>query len=639
MADDAASIVRDADTCVSQRNFNRAQALYERAQAEGVRFDTDLPHASNLAAVYLNSTPPDLPNAIKWLQAAVTLAPQSDSLRLQLASSLYRSGNYEAAIDQYKFLAEAHPTSAEYGIQLATVLRQAGKADVALQFLQASTEKYPNLVAFRIEYARQLNFSKQFGEARKQFSAALSIAPQSLIAQVGLAKATSYEGDQETAIEMYDRILQRHPGSYDAIVGKAFSLLWSGRTEQAGVLLRQASVRNPGDNEVREALSTLPHSAGVPAAMPEDRIRRLGNPRRATLRHPLNTEMPGSNPTLSDRTIPSQPEHPLRPDDQQQGQGVAIAMIGFFCLLLAPIVYGRSRAHRLKSRAGETDALCRAERNSGRFPRMVEPMPAAGAFTENSEGNNIQPATSTGKCTADARQPSVEASIAYKPLPVPVLAEEPARDTAGQRAHEPLQPSAPHSFVAPDESEPETKLKVLLVGGRLHEVELESRWFPIAAAVILWERNWAAALRCLEMAPPDLLVLNTLTDDGRTSQQMFAWIVTNRAEFRERTIAIRTASGGLEQKFSDADLVEPFGAQQWRQAVLSTVHSGEATSCSDKPAEPLPRSSGDKLEPQERTYSELRTLLCSATSFGPLVEANPVPPAGSYSAELGGVGV
>jgi tetratricopeptide (TPR) repeat protein len=668
IADDAASIVKEADTCVSQRNFVRAQTLYERAQAEGARFETDFPHASNLAAVYLNTTPPDLANAIKWLQVAVSLAPQLDSLRLQLANAFYRSGNLEAAIDQYKALAEAHPTSAEYAIQLATVLRQAGKSDVALQFLQAGTEKYPGLVALRIEYARQLNFAKQYPEARKQFSAALAVAPQNLIAQVGLAKATSYEGDQETAIEMYDRILQRHPGSYDALVGKAFSLLWSSRTGQASVLLRQALAKNPGDGEVREALSTLPHSEGVSKAIPENSIRPLEISRRLALRHPRNTEMPGSNPATSlDRTIPSRPEQPLSQQDQQHGNGVVVAIVGFCCLILAPMAYGRSRARRLKSPAGKTEDRCRrrtsdippsqVEQNSGNSSTVIEPVPelasTVGVVSEMPERDSIRTVSCTGEHSADSRQPAVEDSVA--PPPVPVLAEEAASATAGQQVHERSYLSAPHPQdiscyqiieaaetaddcagshehpAAAEESEPKAKMKVLIVGGRLHEVQLQSQWFPIAATEILWERNWYAALRCLALAPPDLIVLNTLTDDGRTSQQMFDWILANRVEFCDRTIAIRSRadSSGREQERSCAYLVEPYGAPQWRQAVLSTVHSGEVSLHRDEPAKPLVRTQGDKFEPQERTYSELRTLLCSATSYGPLVEANPGPPAGS----------
>ncbi len=359
-ATDMASTVRDADACVAERKYDCAQALYERAQAEGMRFESDLPHARNLATAYLNSTHPDLAKAIPWLQVAVKLDPQSDSLRAQLASSLVRSGNLDAAIEHYKVLSESHPSSTEYGIQLATVLRQAGKSDAALQFLQASTEKFPDLVGFRVEYARLLNFTKQYPEARKQFLAALAIEPKNLIAQVGLAKATSYEGDQEAAIQMYDRILERHPGSYDAIVGKAFSLLWSGQTAQAGVLLRQASVRNPDDPEVREALSTLPHSAVSPAAVSEDRTHRLDTPRRAALRRAPNVETSESKPTPSpERTIPSRTEHmnpQLLPQPEPPRYGVAAAIIGF-CLLFAPFVFGRSRSHRIQSQVGETESV------------------------------------------------------------------------------------------------------------------------------------------------------------------------------------------------------------------------------------------------------------------------------------------
>jgi tetratricopeptide (TPR) repeat protein len=591
-AGDEASMIKNADTYVSEKKFDRARAIYERAQTEGMRLETDLPHARNLAAVYLNSTPPDLARAILWLQVAVTLDPQSDSLRAQLASSLYRSGNFEAAIDQYKVLVEAHPTSAEYVIPLSTALRQAGKSDAALQFLQASTEKHPNLVAIRIEYARQLNFAKQFPEARKQFSAVLAIEPQNLIAQVGLAKATSYEGDQETAIEMYDRILQRHSGSYDAIVGKAFSLLWSGRTEQAGELLRKASARNPDDHEVREALSTLPHSAGASAAMPE-RNRQLYNPRYPALRRPPNPEKPESQTAPSlDRVVPSQPEHLLPEQKQQHQNGAAVAIIGF-CLTLASFAYGRSRSGHLKSQRGETESLSSertpdlpvstVDRDSGNGSVMLESAPqstaAVGTITETPEEDSIPPAPSTDERTTAARQPSLENSVA---LP----------DIVDQEVHEHSHPSAPHPrdlsrvqiggggtsddlveshepVVAAQELVPEAKLKVLLVGGRPHEVELENRWFPITANEILWERNWGAAVQCLASAPPDLIVLNPLSDDGRTSEQMFNWIITNRAEFRNRTIVI---NGQTELSRREHYLVEPFGAPQWRQAVMIVAH-------------------------------------------------------------------
>ena len=458
-ATDVSSTVRDADTCVSERKFDCAQALYERAQAEGTRFETDLPHARNLATAYLNSTHPDLAKAIAWLQVAVTLDPQSDSLRAQLAGSLVRSGNLDAAIDHYRILSESHPTSTEYGIQLATVLQQAGKSDAALQFLQASTEKYPSLVAFRVEYARLLNFTKQYPEARKQFLTALSIQPQNLIAQVGLAKATSYEGDQETAIQMYDRILARHPGSYDAIVGKAFSLLWSGQTAQAGVLLRQASVRNPDDPEVREALSNLPHSEDSLSALPEDRKHRLGNPHRVALRRPVNIETSEPKPApLLDRNVPSRTEHSLPQPEQPPHYGVAAAVIGF-CLMLAPFVFGRPRSHLIKSAVNETESpSCRQATDlpfsnvkhdsgdsSGTLEALLESNPPVGAISQITDDDRVRQDRSFEERTAAARQDSVEVSIADSALPLSARAEEPGAEIVQQEAHESMESSAPHS--------------------------------------------------------------------------------------------------------------------------------------------------------------------------------------------------
>jgi hypothetical protein len=168
-----------------------------------------------------------------------------------------------------------------------------------------------------------------------------------------------------------------------------------------------------------------------------------------------------------------------------------------------------------------------------------------------------------------------------------------------------------------DASRSITSLNVLLVGGLPHVVELESRWLPITSAEILWERNWAAAVRCLLCAPPDLIVLNSLTDDGTTSEQMFQWILANRPELREHTIVIRGQGSPAGNPSSNADvfLTEPLDYEQWRQAVVSRIFF-----VSLHGAAPVGEAAAHL--PTEAT--ELRTLLDSAMSYGPLVDGNAV---------------
>jgi hypothetical protein len=77
----------------------------------------------------------------------------------------------------------------------------------------------------------------------------------------------------------------------------------------------------------------------------------------------------------------------------------------------------------------------------------------------------------------------------------------------------------------------------------------------------------------LASAPPDLIVLNSLSEDGRTSKQMFGWILANIAELRDRTIVVcgRTDANRREPDCHDAYLIEPFSASQWKQAVISAA--------------------------------------------------------------------
>jgi tetratricopeptide (TPR) repeat protein len=531
-ADDATSLVSTADALLAERKFQRARVLYEQALAAGFRFEHDLPHARNLAAAFLNSTPPDLANGIKWLRIALQLDPNNDGLRADLAKVLLRSGDVEGAVNNYQVLVDSHPQSSEYVIGLAAALRQGGKGVASLQLLQAAVEKFPNLLAVRIEYARQLNFTKQFREAKQQFSAVLGRDPDSLIAQVGMAKATSFQGDQETAIAIYDRILRRHPGLYDAIIGKAFALLWSGRTAEARVLFEKGLRRHPDDQEVREALSSLSGSeVGRSRAVPQDSSEQA--PRRPA--QPASSEdrrrSAGKAATPRQAAEAAWQPGPMAEHDTSTSARLAILLVAaVICCVVAAAVHA-VRGARLVKRPDFVEKPAEEDKGPGISLPEIEAPPDTLA---------VLPALAIEEAAGPAKAVELLGAIE--------ITEQPA----------------------PARMRPE----VLVIGGSENLAELERRWLEFLGAESLWERNWIEATARLRDAPPDVMVLNAITDDGWTSLRMFNWIATNQAPLRTRSLVI--VGAGEFAEFGQFDfearyLFEPFGASQWQDAVKSML--------------------------------------------------------------------
>ena len=548
------SSIQLADAAMEKHDYNGARSLYERALASGAQFETDVNHARNLATAYLNSAPPDLTNGIKWLRVGLKIDPHSESLRLELAKSLLRIGDPDGAIEHYRVLADAHPQSAEYVVALATALRQAGKSEDALHLLQATTERFPNLVSVRVEYARLLNFTKQFPEAKRQFSIVLASDPENVIAQVGMAKTISYEGDQTTALQMYERILKRYPGLYDAIIGKAFSLLWSGHEQPARFLLEEGLAQHPEDREVREALAALRGSAvekQPPAA-----------PKRSTyIRHSADLKSIRQGALLPEvrkpdlLAAPQSSEAPGATKQTQKPGPSGIFWLITTCFAIALIAgaisrLARQRYGRLNGTQGKFGPATQCARPSEvQAPSNGAVEIPGGANRKSEEDQHLQATKELGGTRVDATR-------------TPGTAQTKTEAANCLRAE--MQGHASDSKI---------RQQVLLVGGSANIVRLESRWLAAREVEVICECEWVKASVRLLNTPPDLVVLNTTTDDRWTGSRILKWIAENQPSLLNQTVSI-IGSGGKADNLEVRYLFEPFGATEWNEAVHSLLDSG-----------------------------------------------------------------
>ncbi len=601
-ADDVGSTLKSADVALTDRNYDRARMLYERAQQEGAQLQNDLPHARILAVVYLNSNPPDIQKAIEWTKIALKLDPQADGTREQLCKLLLRTGDYGGAVTQYRELVQTHPESADYVSGLADALRQDGRNDEALRLLREKVDRFPTLTSMRVEYARALNFARQFSEARKQFSAVLAIDPNDLIAQVGLAKSMSYQGDQESALQAYEDILRRHPGLYDAQIGKAFALLWSGRTEEAKSLLQAGLKRHPDDREVREALAAMPGGGGVAvaqAAAPHvmqppapAHVAPAVTPAaaKATKIHVDKSAADSKPVEAAKKTAPASAAIVPAPRDSEWQPGWW-TLLGASLLLLAAAVAllwklpTESRVPAAPSEPEFPEPKIEQEVSSHYVPSLmvdagesavlkhdtVAELVAVAKPVMDSRATETPVTAETSReieseLILEAKRAAAKAAESASELPLYTDLDDVPIEVGEQRAAV----EAAESKVVPIDAP--RMIEVMIVGGLDSVVRLQCRWlkaqFPEVRPVL--EPHWAAAVRAMDSHTPALIVLNASSGDRWTSLRMMEWIHEERPEYRGRTVAVTSADQPID-RWEEFCILEPIDMKEWQQKLSAAL--------------------------------------------------------------------
>ncbi|MBI2683556.1 MAG: tetratricopeptide repeat protein [Acidobacteriales bacterium] len=256
-AESVTVMLQQADRLSGEGKLNAARDLYEKALAAGAPLDKDFDRAHTLGLVYLNGTPQDLKNAVRWLETAVNLRPADLAARHQLAQSLLWSGQAAEAVIHFKFLRQAKPDNQDYALALASAQYAKGDSADAVNTLRQYLERNPSNIEIRLQTARYLSYTQRFAEAQNEYQAILQIQPGNAFAEVGIAKVNSWQGNNDLAIEMYDRILRKRPNDFDAGVGKAFSLMWMGRNDEARDLFLAVQKRAPRDRDIAAALRDL----------------------------------------------------------------------------------------------------------------------------------------------------------------------------------------------------------------------------------------------------------------------------------------------------------------------------------------------------------------------------------------------
>jgi tetratricopeptide (TPR) repeat protein len=141
------------------------------------------------------------------LQRAIALDPNSYQAHFLLANALFKLGNVDQAIGEYRLAIELSPDQPRTYYQLALALQakqdQAGAEDELAKALSIDGHYAPAL----IETGRLLISQNRFSDAVTQLNLAIKDNPNAEQAYFLLAKAYSQLGDKEKSDEMAKRLV------------------------------------------------------------------------------------------------------------------------------------------------------------------------------------------------------------------------------------------------------------------------------------------------------------------------------------------------------------------------------------------------------------------------------------------------
>jgi tetratricopeptide (TPR) repeat protein len=164
---------------------------------------------------------------------------------------------YECAVEAYRSALKLDPSSAYIFELLASTLYSSGNLDAAVDALRQSINISPGLLNPHLKLAQTLEELHRTNEAQPEWEAALRIAPGSVEALDGMSRHFIAEGNYAEAINLLE------PGSLAAARNKTLTLDLaqaygkSGMLDQAESILKNAIGKHPTSFPLVFALTTV----------------------------------------------------------------------------------------------------------------------------------------------------------------------------------------------------------------------------------------------------------------------------------------------------------------------------------------------------------------------------------------------
>jgi tetratricopeptide (TPR) repeat protein len=202
-------------------------------------------------------------NAIDAFRHAIMLDRDNlDSIR-GLAENLLNDGQTDAALEQYKVIADANPEDAQTYLRMAEIYRRQGRFDLALETLKKAEGLVPESVEVPYEMAAVYQAQGRYDEAVKLL--------QDLVQKTERAEGSSSQSDRNNRSIFIERLglVYRDQENYQAAVETFRKMLTLGdenaRTGFQNIIdtYREAKQWQQATASAREAVQKLPDDRGL----------------------------------------------------------------------------------------------------------------------------------------------------------------------------------------------------------------------------------------------------------------------------------------------------------------------------------------------------------------------------------------
>jgi serine/threonine-protein kinase len=233
-----------------------AVALLRRAQAQ---YPGDFWINDGLGRALMHQHPPALPEAVRYLTAAVALRPDSAGARINLGLALREQGKLDEAIAEHRRATELDPNYAAAHNNLGVALRQQGKLNDAIAEFRRAIELDLNRAGahsnLALALAEQGNLVEAVAEARQ----AVKLEPEepNAYSNLGVVLASADQRNLEAAAAECRRAINIDPNFAPGHSSLGFVLCRQGRFAEAAASLRHCQELLPTGDSRRAPVSVL----------------------------------------------------------------------------------------------------------------------------------------------------------------------------------------------------------------------------------------------------------------------------------------------------------------------------------------------------------------------------------------------
>jgi putative PEP-CTERM system TPR-repeat lipoprotein len=215
----------------------------------------DMELVSMLGNAYLQAG--ELEKADPLFSKAISIAPNSASMRTQRATTLLATADVSGALLELEAGVAADPDYSRAGFLLARLYYHLGDYEKTLATASRLAEKYPQDPRPQVLMAAVSEAGGDSEGARAFYEKSLEIAPNNILARYNLARLALESGNLGTARDRFNSVLLEKPGHLPSVIALAQIALDQGQAVAALSLLEEASKVNA------ESLPLLLELAGI----------------------------------------------------------------------------------------------------------------------------------------------------------------------------------------------------------------------------------------------------------------------------------------------------------------------------------------------------------------------------------------